>query len=114
MKHGDYYQFDAEDLDGFGLNEENEYYDNDDDDDEGSVPWEISVLSSLLFKTISEALRKSHLDTQQQEAIVLQEMMEMNNEMKSLRDVLDKYFLNDDVKESMMHQHDESYTREIP
>ena len=111
MKHGDYYQFDAEELDGFGLNEENEYFD-DNDDDEQNVPWEISLLSSLLFKTISEALKKSCLDTQQQEAIVLQEMIEMNNEMKSLRDVLDKYFLNDNLHETMIHEHDENLVRE--
>lgn len=58
--------------------------------------WEISILGTLLFKTIQEALRKSCLDTQKEEAIVLLQMEEMNNEMKHLRDALDKYFLNDE------------------
>jgi len=58
--------------------------------------WEISILSSLLFKTISSALRQSCLDTQRQESVVLLQMEEMNVEMKQLRDALDEYFLNDE------------------
>jgi len=59
-----------------------------------SGPWEISLLSSLLFLTIQEALQKSCIDTQDEEEIVLQEMENMNKEMKNLRNSLDKYFLS--------------------
>eukprot|EP00484_Ammonia_sp_Unknown_P030380 CAMPEP_0197035078 /NCGR_PEP_ID=MMETSP1384-20130603/12965_1 /TAXON_ID=29189 /ORGANISM="Ammonia sp." /LENGTH=923 /DNA_ID=CAMNT_0042465089 /DNA_START=39 /DNA_END=2810 /DNA_ORIENTATION=+ len=58
--------------------------------------WEISILNTLLFKTIAEALRKSCIDTQKQEQFVLVQMEEMNREMKTLRDDLDKYFLDDE------------------
>ena len=58
--------------------------------------WEISIVSTLLFRTIAEALRKSCVDTQKQETNVLLQMEEMNNEMKTLRDALDKYFLDDE------------------
>mmetsp|Transcript_2642 Transcript_2642/g.4297 ORF Transcript_2642/g.4297 Transcript_2642/m.4297 type:complete len:747 (+) Transcript_2642:97-2337(+) len=76
------------------------------------IPWQISILSSLLFKTIQEALQKSCLDTQHQENMVLQEMVEMNNEMKSLRDVLDKYFLSNDVRDAVLHEEDENLVRD--
>eukprot|EP00485_Elphidium_margaritaceum_P007506 CAMPEP_0202691102 /NCGR_PEP_ID=MMETSP1385-20130828/5907_1 /ASSEMBLY_ACC=CAM_ASM_000861 /TAXON_ID=933848 /ORGANISM="Elphidium margaritaceum" /LENGTH=696 /DNA_ID=CAMNT_0049346453 /DNA_START=62 /DNA_END=2152 /DNA_ORIENTATION=+ len=56
--------------------------------------YQISVLSTLLFKTIQEALKKSCHDTARQEAAVLVEMTEMNEEMRQLRNTLDKYFLS--------------------
>merc|ERR1719461_1121766 len=58
--------------------------------------WDISIVSTLLFRTIAEALRKSCIDTQKQESAVLLQMEDMNNEMKNLRDALDKYFLDDE------------------
>ena len=73
--------------------------------------WEISILNTLLFKTIAEALRKSCLDTQKQEALVLLQMEEMNNEMKTLRDALDKYFLNDEP-DVLLFQKEEEMIRD--
>eukprot|EP01084_Bolivina_argentea_P176843 305955_1 len=58
--------------------------------------WEISILGTLLFKTISEALSSSCIETQRQEEQVLLQMEEMNREMKNLRDALDKYFLDEE------------------
>ena len=73
--------------------------------------WEISILGTLLFKTIAEALRKSCLDTQKQEQLVLLQMEEMNNEMKHLRDALDKYFLNDEP-DVLLFQKEEEMIRD--
>jgi len=65
-------------------------------DPQDAQTWEISILNTLLFKTIAEALRKSTTDTQKQEAVILSQMEEMNTEMKQLRNALDKYFLDDE------------------
>eukprot|EP00484_Ammonia_sp_Unknown_P023766 CAMPEP_0197031498 /NCGR_PEP_ID=MMETSP1384-20130603/10487_1 /TAXON_ID=29189 /ORGANISM="Ammonia sp." /LENGTH=718 /DNA_ID=CAMNT_0042461031 /DNA_START=210 /DNA_END=2366 /DNA_ORIENTATION=+ len=76
--------YDADDLDD--IDRQDDYY--------GIEVFRISILSTLLFKTIQEALKKSCIDTSKQEAAVLAEMSEMNEEMKQLRDTLDKYFLS--------------------
>eukprot|EP01084_Bolivina_argentea_P128136 226538_1 len=72
-----------------------------------SETWEISILSTLLFKTISEALNKSCLETQKQESEVLLEMEKMNFEMKQLRDALDKYFLDEEPDVLQFEQEEE-------
>lgn len=115
MEYGDYYELDDTKLDGMmNLNDDddNDYYDDNDDADDDEQLMDVSILSSLLFKTISEALNKSCLDTQNQEAIVLQEMIEMNAEMKTLRNVLDQYFLSNDISQTMMQQNDENMVRD--
>jgi len=113
MEHRDYYQVDETKLDEL-VDDDNDYYDDSGMDEEydGHIPWETSVLSTLLFKTIDEALQKSCIDTQQQEQVVLQEMMEMNAEMKTLRDSLDRYFLNGDISENARMEHDENMVRQ--
>ena len=103
-----FYELDDTKLDDMAM-DENDYYDNNDDEEEN---YTISILSSLLFKTISEALKKSCLDTQEQENTVLLEMVEMNNEMKSLRNILDKYFLSQNGIDTMLHENDENAVRE--
>ena len=45
---------------------------------------DISMLGTLLFKTIQEALRKPCLDIQKEESLVILQMEEMNNEMRHL------------------------------
>ena len=113
MEHRDYYELDDTKLDEL-VHDENDYYDDSDIDEQfdGQIPWETSVLSTLLFKTIDEALQKSCIDTQQQEQVVLQEMMEMNSEMKTLRDSLDRYFLSGDISENARQEHDENMVRD--
>merc|ERR1719295_951982 len=114
MEERDYYELDDTKLDEL-VHDENDYYDESDqydNDSDGHIPWETSILSSLLFKTIDEALQKSCIDTQQQEQVVLQEMMEINSEMKILRDSLDKYFLNQDISENARQEYDENMVRQ--
>ncbi len=113
MEYGNYYELDDTKLDDhIQLEDENDYYSDSDGNMEDEEQYKISILSTLLFKTISEALKKSCLDTQQQESIILQEMIEMNTEMKSLRDTLDKYFLSNDISATIIHEKDENIVRE--
>lgn len=79
--------------------------DGDDDDDDGIKEEEgdgddgevhkVSIVSSLLFATISSALRRSCLETTKQEKAVFAEMQSMNAEMKLLRQNLDQFFLSE-------------------
>ena len=110
MEFGDYYELDDTKLDEILKDDaDNSYYD---DTDVTSVDHDVSIISSLLFKTISEALHKSCIDAQTQEAIVQQEMREMNAEMKTLRNVLDEYLLGNDISVAMLRQNDENMVRD--
>eukprot|EP01084_Bolivina_argentea_P004628 8799_1 len=109
MEQGGYYELDDTKLVDLMEEEDNEYYDDHNEMlqvDEG----QISILSSLLFKTISSALAKSCVDTQHEEGAVLQEMVAMNAEMAALRDVLDKYLLSSDI--GQIQQSDEHMVRD--
>lgn len=101
-KGGDVMNYDNDDLDDIDAMDQYLY---------GIEVFKISILSTLLFKTIQEALKRSCQDTTKQEAAVLAEMTEMNNEMKILRNTLDKYFLspNPDITE---FQKEEDIVRE--
>ena len=70
MEHQNYYEVDDTKLDEL-IHDENDYYDDSDIDEQfdGKIPWTTSVLSTLLFKTIDEALQKSCIDTQEQEQV---------------------------------------------
>jgi len=45
-------------------------------------PWEISLLNSLLFLTIQEALKKSCMDCTKSEQTILEEMEDITNSLK--------------------------------
>ena len=62
--------------------------------------------SALLFKF------NRVINQNQSKQVVLQEMMEMNAEMKTLRDSLDKYFLNEDISENARQEHNENMVRD--
>jgi len=62
--------------------------------DDGVEVYQISVLSTLLFKTIADALKRACIEAMKQENAVLQEMQVLNLQMKELRDNLDRYMLS--------------------
>ena len=101
-------------IDAVGfLDEESQDGDSDDDEPFGDEYWwELSVSKRLLLMMIGEAIRKCCIYTQQQEHSILQEMMEMNDEMRILRDSFDKYFLNEDVSENTHQEHNENMVRD--
>merc|ERR1719410_2451347 len=59
-----FYELDDTKLDGMGnlSDDDNDYYDASDNEEQSEEVLDVSILSSLLFKTISEALNKSCLD----------------------------------------------------
>merc|ERR1712083_1251743 len=62
--------------------------------DNGVEVYQISILNTLLFKSIEDALKRACLDAMVQENAVLLEMKDLNTKMRELRESLDKFMMS--------------------
>lgn len=76
---------------------EDDIKDDLDAQDNGVEVYQISILSTLLFKTIQDALQRAAYQAMEDENEILLEMQELNRKMKTLRDSLDRFLLSSNV-----------------